>query len=324
MAQMIHRDGAKALAILLLVLMLFAWWPAVARSEAADSTSDPHKFLSQHLEESPVRPVIPAFNPIHAAISQGKIILLPFLTTGSLRIAEAATLPSAMSDSSLPGGSRRLGANGIWIEFEHSPLTLREVEDLVMFAHGQNLVPVVRVKENDVNTFKPILDSGALMIVIPQIHNAEEASKAVRSCLYPPLGNRPAGVGRASGYFSDFQSYRKAANDLMSVALMVETGQAIEHIDEICAVMRPGKDVLWIGPYDLSEDMQFPIGSPAHSAAIQKVEAAAQKHGIALGGNALDLKQLMELYSRGYRIFTFNYPPETGIVKRNAEFFLQP
>lgn len=295
------------------------------------SRGDLQDFFSRHLDESPVRPVIPLTNPIHDAIRTGKIVLLPFITTGSLRVAEAATLPAIIPEMSSPvvqGNSptgetagRRLGANGIWIEFEHSPLTMREVEDLILFAHASGLVPVVRVKMNDVNTFKPILDSGALVIVVPQIHNAEEASRAVRSCLYPPDGNRPAGVGRASGYFSDFTQYRQKANSLISVALMVETRQAVENIDAILAVMRPGKDLLWIGPYDLSEDMGSPIGSQEHKRAIESVEDAARKHGIALGGNAGDPNQVMQLYDRGYRVFTFALPPETGIIKRNAEFF---
>ena len=260
---------------------------------------------------SPVRPVIPPANPIHLAIKSNKALFMPFLSTGSLRIAEACTLPAQDNK----------GPAGIWIETEHSPLTTREVEDLVIFCHAQGLVPVVRVKKNDVDLFKQMLDLGALGVVIPQIHAADDATLAIKSCLYPPEGNRPAGVGRASGYFSQFSQYKKVANDLMCVMLMVETKDAVRNIDAICQQMRPGKDVLWIGPFDLSQDMGVAVGSKEHEGAIETVERAAVKHGIALGGNAATLQQANEMYGRGYRLFTYGDPPETTLAKSAGRFF---
>jgi 4-hydroxy-2-oxoheptanedioate aldolase len=277
---------------------------------SAQSSGSTRQILDQMLP-SPVRPIIPTVNPIHLAIKSNKALFMPFLSTGSLRIAEACTLPT----------QDHLGAAGIWIETEHSPLTLREIEDLTIFCHAQGLVPVVRVKKNDVDLFKQILDLGALGVVIPQIHTAGDATLAVKSCLYPPEGNRPAGVGRASGYFSQFTQYKKVANDLMCVALMVETKDAVRNIDAICQVMRPGKDVLWIGPFDLSLDMGVAVGSKEHSEAIEAVERAAARHGIALGGNAATLQQAEAMYSRGYRLFTYGDPPETTLAKSADRFF---
>jgi 4-hydroxy-2-oxoheptanedioate aldolase len=128
-------------------------------------------------------------------------------------------------------------------------------------------------------------------------------------------------VGRASGYFSQFTEYKKVANDLMCVALMVETKDAVRNIDAICQEMRTGKDVLWIGPFDLSLDMGVPVGSKEHREAIETVERAAARHGIALGGNADSLQQAAQLFSRGYRLFTYGDPPETTLAKSAQRFF---
>lgn len=277
---------------------------------AAKPAPNTASFL-KNLMPSPVRSVIPAANPVHVAIRSSQAMMMPFLSTGNLRIAEACTLPAANG----------VGPAGIWIETEHSPLTLREAEDLIIFCHAQGLAPVVRVKKNDVDLFKQILDAGALGVVIPQIHGAQDAAQAVKSCLYAPAGFRPAGVGRASGFFTRFPEYKDAANDLMSVMLMVETEDAVRNIDAICDQMRSGKDVLWIGPYDLSQDMKVEFGSDKHKAAIESVEQAARKHGITLGGNAATLDQASEMFQRGYRIFTYGDPPETALAKSASEFF---
>ena len=286
----------------------------ICASECANAQSE-HKALPilEHMVPSPVRSIIPAENPIHLAIKNKNAIFMPFLSTGNLRIAEACTLP----------GQGGVGPSGIWIETEHSPLTLREVEDLTIFCHAQGLVPVVRVKKNDVDLFKQILDLGALGVVIPQIRTAEDAARAVKSCLYPPEGNRPAGVGRASGFFTQFVPYKQVANQTMCVILMVETQDAVRNIDAICHSMRPGKDVLWIGPYDLSQDMGVAMDSKEHKMAIQTVEDAAAKYGITLGGNTSSLREADEMYERGYRLFTYGDSPEAAVVKNSSSFFAQ-
>lgn len=265
----------------------------------------------EHMVPSPMRPIVPATNPIHLAIKNKQALFMPFLSTGSLRIAEACTIPS-------PSG---VGPAALWIETEHSSLTLRETEDLIIFCHASGLVPIVRVKKNDSDLFKPILEMGALGVVIPQIHSAQDAEKAVKACLYPPEGNRSAGVGRASGYHSYFWEYKKASNDLMSVILMIETKDAINNIDSICKQMRPTKDVLWLGLFDLAQDMGVAFDSPEHKAAVATVEQAANRYGIALGGDCVNLQRANEMYERGYRLFTYGDTPETTIAKSAKAFF---
>lgn len=281
-----------------------------AAPSRAQSEIKPLQVLG-HMVPSPVRPVVPSANPIHSAIKINQAIFMPFLSTGSLRIAEACTLP----------GPNGIGPAALWIETEHSSLTLRETEDLIIFCHASGLVPIVRVNKNDGNLFKQILEMGALGVVVPQIHSAQDAESAVKACLYPPEGNRSAGVGRASGYHTKFWEYKKDANGLMSVILMIETKDAINNIDAICKQLRPNKDVLWFGLFDLAQSMGVAIDSPEEKAAVESVEKTAKQYGIALGGNCSSLEQANEMYLRGYRLFTYGDPPETAVANGAKAFF---
>ena len=49
--------------------------------------------ILEHMVPSPVHSIFPSENPIHLAIKNRNAIFMPFLSTGSLRIAEACTLP---------------------------------------------------------------------------------------------------------------------------------------------------------------------------------------------------------------------------------------
>ena len=72
---------------------------------------------------------------------------------------------------------------------------------------------------------------------------------------------------------------------------------AINSIEDICQVPRPDKDLLHVGPYDLSGDMRVSMGSPDHKEAIAKVEAAAAKYGVKLAGRMLPLSNLPAICS---------------------------
>jgi len=80
----------------------------------------------------------------------------------------------------------KVGFDFVWIDGEHGPLDKKEILYHIMAAQGAGLAAFVRVAWNDPVLVKPILDMGADGIIFPFIRNAEDAEKAVNSCLYPP------------------------------------------------------------------------------------------------------------------------------------------
>ena len=74
-----------------------------------------------------------------------------------------------------------------------------------------------------------------------------------------------------------------SANDRVAVIPMIETREALEHVDAIAAV--PGIDALFVGPFDLSIALGLRPrdndGEAVFDDAIQTVSAAAKQHSLA-------------------------------------------
>src|SRR5207249_1062051 len=89
---------------------------------------------------------------------------------------------------------------------------------------------------------------------------------------------------RASRYGFDNRDYLARANDNVLVAVIVETSEALERIDEIVRV--PGLDVVFLGLFDLSlslglDPLELPL--PEVDRAIARVAGAARAAGVAVG-----------------------------------------
>jgi len=196
------------------------------------------------------------------------------------------------------------GVDFVWIDAEHAAVSIDQFLQIVMSVRGTRAIPLVRVSVNDVDHIKPFLDNGALGVVVPNIRTVQDAQKAVQALKYPPEGNRRVGLGYSTGYVSNLSDYLKSANRNILVVLMIETKEAVEHIDQILRV--PGVDVFHVGLYDLSCSLGH-LGQPDHPdvrKAVASVEAAAAKANATLGRAVGSLKQAEELSRKGYRFFT--------------------
>src|SRR5436305_15232681 len=75
----------------------------------------------------------------------------------------------------------------------------------------------------------------------------------------------------------------ESGNDELLIVPMIETNQALDNLDAIASVR--GVDVLLIGPSDLSIELGVPLdyACDTYQRALDKIAAAAAKHGIAAG-----------------------------------------
>jgi 4-hydroxy-2-oxoheptanedioate aldolase len=232
-------------------------------------------------------PAQPAWeNPIKKLIRDGKPI-----------IGMTVSVPSA--DVALQAA--RSGFDFIWIEMEHSPVTLESARNMILATQSTPLIPIIRVPVNERWTAKRALDAGALGVVFPFTSTPELARQAVAACKYPPIGNRGAGPGLATMRWPAPGGYHTFADNNALVIIIIEERQAVDNIDAILDV--PGIDVVFIGVNDLS----FSYGArgqqtPVVQEGIKKVVAAAKKRGLPVGrpGAAGDVKQLM---AEGFTFF---------------------
>jgi 4-hydroxy-2-oxoheptanedioate aldolase len=213
--------------------------------------------------------------------------------------AHVVNIPSATVTQALAAA----GADAVIIDFEHGALDYASGHALIAATAGTDCAPLVRVAENVPAKVKRVLDLGAEGVVFPLIRTAEDAERAVASLHYPPNGMRGFGPFMAHARWgTPLLEYREAVDDKIVCCLLIETRDAVDNIEAICAV--PGIDLIVPATFDLSTDLgvsgQF--DHPDLQAALATVEAAAKAAGIPLGAVGLNEAQAKGLFERGYRV----------------------
>lgn len=170
---------------------------------------------------------------------------------------------------------------------------------------GQVSAGVIRVPSVDPIAIGTALDTGARGVVVPMVGNAEEADVAVRACRHWPAGTRSlSGPVRAELRMGSAPAELDAA---AACIVMIETADALEHLEAICAV--PGLDAVYVGPADLSVALGARyFGDPAVkdrlAAALERIAAAAADAGIACGIHCLDGASAAERLREGFTFAT--------------------
>jgi 2-keto-3-deoxy-L-rhamnonate aldolase RhmA len=228
-------------------------------------------------------------NPVKKALKEGKVVIGATVTAANPDVA--ATLAG-------------VGFNFLWIEMEHSPLTLETVRSMILATRGLKAMPFTRVPVNEPWMAKRALDIGSLGVIFPFTSSRELAEQAVKSCKYPPQGIRGYGpTMAASRWGMSGSDYAKFANENVLVVVIIEQKQAIDKIDEIASV--PGIDVLFIGVNDLSYSLGVggKTNDPLVEEAVSKVLAAGKKHNIPVGYPAGNPAEINKRIAQGFRFF---------------------
>ncbi|KAF2103410.1 2,4-dihydroxyhept-2-ene-1,7-dioic acid aldolase-like protein [Rhizodiscina lignyota] len=195
--------------------------------------------------------------------------------------------------------AKTAGYDSVFIDLEHTTLTMKDCGQLCITAMQAGITPFVRVPHQCGDGFiQRVLDAGAMGIVVPHIHGVEDSKKVIGISKYPPVGHRSL-----TGSLPHFDLKPLPApvtapllNERGStVFLMIETKDALENVDAIAAL--PGCDVLLVGANDLSIEIgTLPdFDHPRFIAALEKVSAACKKHGKIFGiGGLYHRPDLME------------------------------
>lgn len=185
------------------------------------------------------------------------------------------------------------GFDYLWLDSEHCAVNPRALEDTIRTADGVGLSTLVRIPEpDDTTAARRALEAGAQGLVIPMVRTGADIAHLIDAVTYPPRGTRgicPA--YRAAGYsIRDFGAHAETSNTNLLVIPLIETLDALDNIDAICAF-----DQVRIIGFAAGE-LAFAMGegSKMHSsdkikAAYAEVKAAAECHGVVLlGGPILD------------------------------------
>ncbi|MEW6671991.1 MAG: aldolase/citrate lyase family protein [Thermodesulfobacteriota bacterium] len=200
-----------------------------------------------------------------------------------------------------------IGAAGFdwtWIDCEHGAGDHSELISQIQAASLGSAPPVVRIAWNEAPRFKRVLDLGASGIMVPYVNNPAEARLAAQSMRYQPEGIRGVAQSpRACGFGRNFDDYYAKANDNLLTVVQIETQEAVDNAREIAAV--PGVDVLFVGPFDLSVNMEIikNFDHPKFVAALESVSEACKQHGKAAGILTPRLDYLSPWIEMGYTFF---------------------
>lgn len=182
----------------------------------------------------------------------------------------------------------RLGFDWLVIDMEHSAHDATLMGAMVgAIADAGICAPFVRVPGHGVEWFKWALDAGAWGIVVPMVNTRAEAQRVIEYAKYPPFGLRSiGGVFGPYGFgIANWSEYAQTANDETLVAVQIESAQALENLDEILSV--PGIDVAFVGPNDLHAHLGLTPSNdgaePEFVEALERIQAAARRHNVALG-----------------------------------------
>jgi 4-hydroxy-2-oxoheptanedioate aldolase len=206
------------------------------------------------------------------------------------------------------------GFDFVIIDCEHGPLNMLEAENMIRAAHLANMSAVVRVGENNPNMISRALDIGADAVEIPQISTKEDALNAVKASKFSPLGER--GVCRyvrAAKYSSmDKSEYFKYANENTLVIIHIEGMEGIENLDKILEV--DGIDVIFIGPYDLSQSLGIPgdVNNIKVEEKMKEVVNKASAKGKIVGTFVDDIESAKKWKSLGIQYMS--YAVDVGII----------
>ncbi len=251
--------------------------------------------------------ITPWENPVRSALQQGTPVVGVTITTTSVEIAAQVA---------------EMGFDFLWIEMEHSPITLETARNIILATRGSRTMPFIRVPVNELWTAKRVMDMGALGVIFPFINSAESAKLAANACKYPPVGLRGSGAGLATFRWPAPGGYYDFADKNVMVVTNIEEVSAVEDIDAIAAT--PGIDVLFIGTSDLS----FSLGlrgrqdHPALDDAIQTVVRAAQRAGKAVGRPLVNASQYQEFVKQGFTFFQAQ--TELNLLAGGSEAYLKP
>ena len=196
-----------------------------------------------------------------------------------------------------------MGFDFLWIEMEHSPITLETARNMILATRGTRAMPFIRVPVVELWTAKRVMDVGALGVVFPFVSSAETARIAAAACKYPPVGRRGSGAGLATFRWPAPGGYYDFADNNIVVVVNIEETTAIENIEAIAAT--PGIDVLFIGTSDLSFSfgLRGDQNHPLVIDAIKKVVQAARQAGKAVGRPLPKPDQYNRFVDEGFTFF---------------------
>lgn len=228
-------------------------------------------------------------NPVRARLLAGGtaygLMAFEFFTPGLMAVLAAA------------------GAEFVVLDMEHSGIGIDTIRQQVAASRGLDIVPIVRVPGCHYHLIAPVLDAGAMGIMVPMLETPEQAHQIAAWCRYRPQGVRGLAFDIAHDDFRPGDVIRKMqeANARTLVIPLIETATGIANVDDIMAV--EGIDIGWLGHFDLTNSMGITgaFDHPDFNRAVDRLAAACRRNNKPPGILAGSVAMAESFRARGFR-----------------------
>ena len=230
---------------------------------------------------------------LHDKLEAGELVLC-------LSLSQARTVD-------IPMMAAAAGYDAIYVDLEHTAISLETTAMLCTASIGFGLVPLVRVPSHDHHYMTRVIDTGAMGVIVPHVDTREQAQHIVDTCKFPPVGHRSiSGTNPVTHYRPMAPAEAvEILNAETILCAMVETPEAIERVDEIASV--PGLDMVLVGTHDLTAEMGI-LGQFRHErflGAMEAVAKACHAHGKVMGVAGIkDADLLADFVALGLRFIS--------------------
>jgi len=122
-------------------------------------------------------------------------------------------------------------------------------------------------------------------ILVPLIRTVDEVKQVVSAAKFPPDGTRGFGSPIAMQNFDPeptFTEYLQQANESLLTMVQIETKEALDSVEEIAPLV----DVVFIGPFDLGNNIGHPIVNGKMDIELDEAIARVLKATVAAGKKA--------------------------------------
>ncbi|KAI6750499.1 hypothetical protein HG530_014780 [Fusarium avenaceum] len=170
--------------------------------------------------------------------------------------------------------AKNAGYDSVFIDLEHSTLSLNDASNLCIAGLNAGITPFVRVPHQCGNGFvQKVLDGGSMGIIFPHVTSAAQGCRSMTGQL-PVISLKT---------FPQPQVISEINTSASTVFVMIENKSAVEKVDEIAAV--DGVDVVLVGSNDLAIELGVPgeFRSEVFRGALTAVSKACKKHGKVMG-----------------------------------------
>jgi 4-hydroxy-2-oxoheptanedioate aldolase len=166
------------------------------------------------------------------------------------------------------------GFDFVVLDLEHSAIDFGVLSMLIATCKAAGVSCLVRTPAGATSSLTRILDMGPTGAMVPGVRSAAEAAAAVDAARYHPVGRRGLAPIVRHQLQSDPAGGVQAREAETTIVVQLEAAEALPEASAVASL--PGVDVVFVGPYDLSQSVGRPgeLDHPDVVAAGERLAAA--------------------------------------------------